>query len=32
MTAVMPFAFIGVLLLIFKVKGTKGVDLDKVTY
>ena len=32
MTAVMPFAFIGVLLLIFKVKETKGVDLDKVTY
>ena len=30
MTAVMPFAFIGVLLLIFKVKETKGVDLDKV--
>ena len=32
MTDVMPFAFIGVLLLIFKVKETKGVDLDKVTY
>ena len=32
MTAVMPFAFIGVLLLIFKVRETKGVDLDKVTY
>lgn len=32
MTAVMPFAFIGVLLLIFKVKETRGVDLDKVTY
>ena len=32
MTAVMPFAFLGVLLLIFKVKETKGVDLDEVTY
>ena len=32
MTAVMPFAFLGVLLLIFKVKETKGVDLDQVTY
>jgi len=28
----MPFAFLGVLLLIFKVRETKGVDLDKVTY
>ncbi len=32
MTASMPFAFAGVLLLIFKVKETKGVDLDQVTY
>ena len=32
MTAVMPFVIIGVLLIIFKVKETKGVDLDQVTY
>lgn len=32
MTASMPFAFVGVLLLLFKVKETKGVDMDEVTY
>lgn len=32
MTASMPFAFAGVLFLLFKVKETKGVDLDEVTY
>ncbi len=32
MAASMPFVFIGVLLTVLKVKETKGVDLDKVTY
>ena len=32
MAASMPFAFAGVLLMMLKVKETKGVDLDQVTY
>lgn len=32
MVASMPFVFIGILLMLFKVKETKGVDLDKITY
>lgn len=32
MAASMPFVFVGVLLTVLKVKETKGVDLDQVTY
>lgn len=32
MTAVIPFVATGVCLLIWKVKETKGMDLDKVIY
>ena len=32
MVASMPFAFAGVLLMLLKVRETKGVDLDRVTY
>ena len=32
MTAVMPFVTVGVILLLWKVKETKGVDLDTVVY